>query len=99
MRFTNFETELTAKPIVSTYNAIGVCFRNCSFRHTEEIIDIQKARWPKEYGVEISGMMSDHVTGRVILEGTQTVTSKAFDLVIEGDQRGVAVFDKKKNRV
>jgi len=99
VRFTNFETELTAKPIVSTYNAIGVCFRNCSFRHTEEIIDIQKARWPKEYGVEISGMMSDHVTGRVILEGTQTVTSKAFDLVIEGDQRGVAVFDKKKNRV
>tara|TARA_R100000963_G_scaffold21276_1_gene14901 strand:- start:2322 stop:3317 length:996 start_codon:yes stop_codon:yes gene_type:complete len=98
VRVTNMETELTSKPIVSTYNAIGVSFRNCSFRHTEEIIDIQRARWPNDYGVEISGMMSDHGVGRVRVEGKETVTGKAFDLVIEGDGNGVAVRDMKKIR-
>ena len=98
VRVTNFETELTSKPIVSTYNAIGVSFRNCSFRHTEEIIDIQRVRWAHDYGVEISGMMSDHIVGRVRGEGEETVTGKAFDLVIERDGHGVAVRDMKKVR-
>ena len=97
-RVTNFETELTSTPIVSTYNAIGVSFCNCSFRHTEEIIDIKRARWPEDYGVEIKGMMSDHGTGRVRVEGVVTTTGKSFDLVIEGDRRGVSVRDKKKIR-
>ena len=97
-RVTNFETELTSTPIVSTYNAIGVSFCNCSFRHTEEIIDIKRARWPEDYGVEIKGMMSDHGTGRVRVEGVVTTTGKSFDLGIEGDRRGVSVRDKKKIR-
>ena len=99
VRVTNMETELTTKPIVSTYNAIGVSFRNCSFRHTEEIIDIQRARWPQDYGVEISGMMSDHSNGRVLVEDKEkAVTGKAFDLVIEGEGNGVVVRDMKKIR-
>ena len=93
IRLTNFETELTTCPLVSTYNSIGVTVRNCSFRHTKEILEVRRARWPATYGIEISGMMADHSTGRLILEGTEVVTSKAFDLAIEGDRHGLEVHD------
>ena len=93
IRLTNFETELTTWPLVSTYNSIGVTVRNCSFRHTKEILEVRRARWPATYGIEISGMMADHSTGRLILEGTEVVTSKAFDLAIEGDRHGLEVHD------
>ena len=36
--------------------------------------------------------------GRVRVEGKETVTGKAFDLVIEGEGNGVAVRDMKKIR-
>ena len=98
VRVTNMETELTAKPIVSTYNAIGVSFLNCSFRHTEEIINIQRVRWPDDYGVAITGMMSDHGAGKVRVEGGVTLTGKSFDLMIEGGQGGVEVRDRKELR-
>lgn len=98
VRVTNFETELTTNPLVTTYNAIGISFRNCCFRHTNEILDIQRARWPADYGIEISGMMADQATGRVIVEGADFATGKTFDLVIEGGDRGVEVRDMKRVR-
>ena len=93
IRLTNFETELTTQPLVSTYNSIGVTVRNCCFRHTSEILEVRRARFPANYGIELSGMMADNSTGRLILEGTEVVTSKAFDLAIEGDRHGLEVHD------
>lgn len=98
IRLTNFETELTSRPLVSTYNSIGVTVRNCCFRHTEEILEVKRARWPANYGIEISGMMADHSLGRVTIEGTEVVTAKAFDLVIEGDRHGVEIHDLRRMR-
>lgn len=72
--------------------------RNCCFRHTSEILEVRRARFPANYGIEISGMMADNSTGRLILEGTEVVTSKAFDLVVEGDRRGLEVHDLRRMR-
>ena len=99
LRVTNFETELTTYPLRTTYNSIGVSIRNCAFRHTDQILDIQRARWPGDYGIKISGMMADHAEGRVMVaDAEEFVTGKSFDLVVEGDGSGVEVRDMKKIR-
>ena len=99
LRVTNFETELTTYPLVTTYNSIGVSIRNCAFRHTDQILDVQRARWPGDFGIKISGMMADHAEGRVMVaDAEEFTTGKTFDLVIEGDGSGIEVKDMKKIR-
>ena len=97
---TNFETETTNQPLRFTYNVIGVNISNCAFRHTREILEITKARWPQEYLVKLNGMTADGRGGTIRYPDGQTWSSprKVFDLVIEGNNSGLFVTDLKEQR-
>jgi hypothetical protein len=96
---TNFETELTRQPLLFTYNIIGANISNCTFRHTDEILKITRARWPKDYLIKLNGMSADGsgATVRYPDDLIWVSPSKVFDLVIEGD-KGIFITDLKKQR-
>mgnify|MGYP003120227176 FL=1 len=88
-RFENFETEITDKPIVGTYNARAVTFDTCVFRHTDEVIDIQRTRWADDTMVHVNGYMADNSPGVVRVNNNNQNNAqvlscpKTFDFVIE----------------
>jgi hypothetical protein len=95
----NYETELTTRPIVCTWDARGINIRNACFRHTENAMDLERIRWPSEARIKFDGMMNDNVPGKVVLPGGKEVAiSKCFDVVIEGNSRKVEVIDLKAQR-
>ena len=89
MYFENFETELCTKPIVGTYDSRMVEFKNCNFRHTDELIDLQRMKWYDSTVVKMSGLMADNNPGIIRLSDTdgnnEVVTSEpsTFDFIIE----------------
>ena len=95
----NFETELTTQPLVCTWDARGINIRNGCFRHTKNLLKLEKIRWPSESRIKIDGMMADNSPGEIVLpDGSQITTPKSFDLIIEGNSRGVEVIDLQKMR-
>ena len=95
----NYETELTTTPLVCTYDARGINIRNGCFRHTKNLLKLEKIRWPSESRIKIDGMMADNSPGEITLpNGDQITIPKSFDLVIEGDRKGVEVIDLKEMR-
>jgi len=97
---TNFETETTRQPLLFTYNVIGVNISNCTFRHTDEILNITKARFPKDYLIKLDGMSADGSGSAIRYPDDLVWTSpnKVFDLVIEGNSDGLFIIDLKKQR-
>ena len=109
VRVTNYETELTALPIKLTWQAQALDIKSSSFRHTDKIIDITKARWPKEFRINIEGLMADHNSG-IIKYPTDskstvfeeyTTKGKLFDITLEGDSNksGIILTDNRKLRL
>ena len=96
----NFETELTTQPLVCTWDARGINIRNGCFRHTKNLLKLEKVRWPSDSRIKIDGMMADNSPGEILLpNGDQVIVPKNFDLVIEGDRtKGLRVVDLKKMR-
>ena len=95
----NFETELTTQPLVCTWDARGINIRNGCFRHTKNLLKLEKIRWPSESRIKIDGMMADNSPGEILLpDGSQITTPKSFDLIIEGNSRGVGGIDLQKLR-
>jgi hypothetical protein len=95
----NFETELTTQPLVCTWDARGINIRNVCFRHTKNLLQLDKIRWPSESRIKIDGMMADNSPGEIALpNGDRVTVPKSFDLVIEGDSDGVKVIDLEKMR-
>ena len=92
----NLETELTTRPLVCTWDARGVNIRNACFRHT---LELEKIRWPAEARIKLDGMMNDDTPGSIILpDGEARSVPRCFDIVIEGDSKGVDVIDLKAKR-
>jgi len=95
---TNFESELTETPLRSTYQSMGVTIRNASFRHTDWILDIAKARFPNDYQIKLDGMMADHKKGVINYPINKTwESSKLFDVTIIGEGKGLKVIDHRKS--
>ena len=109
VRVTNYETELTTLPIKITWQAQALDIKSSSFRHTDKIIDITKVRWPKEFRINIEGVMSDHNNG-IIKYPTDskstvfeeyTTKGKLFDITLESDSNktGLTLTDNRKLRL
>jgi len=109
VRVTNYETELTDLPIKLTWQAQAVDILSSSFRHTDKVIDVTKARWPKEFRINIEGLMSDHNSGviKYPTNSNQTVfeeyttKGKLFDITLESDSNnaGLTLTDNRKLRL
>ena len=96
----SFETELTENPVVLKHNASGVKIRNAQFRHTEQILHVEKARWPADFLVLCEGrMVGKESRGEVVLPGSVFATAgKTFDLAVQGDRKGIKGVDLKAMR-
>ena len=95
----NYETELTTFPLVCTYDARGINIRNACFRHTKNLLQLKKIRWPRDCRIKIDGMMADNSPGEIALpNGSNVTVPRNFDIVIEGDSSGVQVTDLKNMR-
>ena len=95
---TNFESELTETPLRATYQSMGVTIRNASFRHTDWILDITKARFPNEFQIKLDGMMADHKAGVINYPVDKVWRSgKLFDVTIIGEGRGLKVIDHRNS--
>ena len=109
VRVTNYETELTELPIKLTWQAQALDILSSSFRHTDKVIDITKVRWPKEFRINIEGVMSDHNSG-IIKYPTDsksttfeeyTTKGKLFDITLESDSNktGLILTDNRRLRL
>ena len=95
---TNFESELTETPLRATYQSMGVTIRNASFRHTDWILDITKARFPNDFQIKLDGMMADHKAGVINYPVDKVWRSgKLFDVTITGEGKGLKVTDHRKS--
>ena len=95
----NYETELTTVPLVCNYDARGINIRNACFRHTKNLLQLNKIRWPRDCRIKIDGMMADNSPGEIALPNGGNVTvPRNFDIVIEGDSSGIHVTDLKSMR-
>tara|TARA_A100001037_G_scaffold108992_1_gene99228 strand:- start:822 stop:1820 length:999 start_codon:yes stop_codon:yes gene_type:complete len=98
----SMETECTTWPVRITYNANDLRLENLQVRHTENILDIGRARWPKDFVIDVSGMMVGKETSGVIElpKGPPFRTEgKTFRLAIQRrDRTSVKVVDVKSER-
>jgi len=109
VRVTNYETELTDLPIKLTWQAQAVDILSSSFRHTDKVIDVTKARWPKEFRINIEGLMADHNNGIIKYPTNSESTTfeeyntngKLFDITLESDSNktGLTLTDNRKLRL
>ena len=97
----NYETELTTLPLSFTYQSTGVVIDNISFRHTQNILNIKKARFPSSYGLKINGTMSDNKIGHIEYPTNKKWSSRdqTIDISIDGDRKGLKITDLKKLRL
>jgi hypothetical protein len=95
----NYESELTAIPLVCTYNPRGINIRNICPRHTENLLNLDKVRWWHNCLIKIDGQMSDNKGGLIKLPTGETFkASSTFDLVIESDKAGVNITNMREMR-
>ena len=95
----NFETEVTDVPLVCTYNPRGINIRNCAFRHTQDVLRLDRVRWWFDCLIKLQGQVSDNKPGRITLPGGAVKKiPKSFDVVIEADRDGVYVTDQRELR-
>ena len=95
----NYETELTTIPLVCTYDARGINIRNACFRHTNNLINLNKVRWWHNCLIKVDGQMADNKGGLIKLPtGKTSKTSSTFDLVIEADTAGVNITNMREMR-
>jgi hypothetical protein len=91
---TNYESELTETPLKTTYQSMGVTIQNASFRHTDWILDLRKARFTDNFQIKLDGMMADHKEGVINYPIDKVWRSgKLFDVTITGEGRGLKVVD------
>ncbi len=53
-RFDNLETEICEWPLVQEYNSSMLTFDTCSFRHTDNLIDMRKTKWYDTTSIRLS---------------------------------------------
>ena len=94
----NYESELTDFPLVCTYNPRGVNLRNCAFRHTENLLRLDRVRWWFDCLIKLDGQMSDNCPGRIIHPDGEHIAPKTFDLVVEANKQGVEVTNLREMR-
>ena len=88
-RFESLETEQVIWPLVGTYNSRMVSFYSCAFRHTDNLIDLQRTRWYDQTSVHLRGVMMDGnpcVVQIADTDGNNPVTTSepaTYDFVIE----------------
>ena len=97
----NYETELTTLPLLFTYQCMGVVIDNVTFRHTQNILNIKKARFPTTYGLKLNGTMADNKAGHIEYPTNKKWSSKdqTLDISIDGDKKGLKITDLKKLRL
>ena len=97
----NYETELTTLPLLFTYQCMGVVIDNVTFRHTQNILNIKKARFPAAYGLKLNGTMADNKAGHIEYPTNKKWSSKdqTLDISIDGDKKGLKITDLKKLRL
>ncbi len=97
----NYETELTTLPLLFTYQCMGVVIDNVTFRHTQNILNIKKARFPSTYGLKVNGTMADNKAGHIEYPLNKKWNSKdqTLDITINGDKKELKIIDLKKLRL
>lgn len=97
----NYETELTALPLLFTYQCQGVAIDHVTFRHTQNILNIKKARFPATYGLKLNGAMADNKKGNIEypIDKKWISRDQTIDISIDGDRKGIKITDLKKFRL
>ena len=80
---------------------MGVVIDNVTFRHTQNILNIKKARFPAAYGLKLNGTMADNKAGHIEYPTNKKWSSKdqTLDISIDGDKKGLKITDLKKLRL